>query len=126
VHGVQAGALDRLLDVHRQVQHPLSGQQGAGVLVEDRAAAEREDAVVLGERPPHGGLLDRPEGRLALVDEDLGDGPALLGDDVVVGVPVAHAEPLGEQLSDGGLAHPHRADQHDQRHRAHRTTRLSR
>jgi hypothetical protein len=62
----------------------------------------------------------------SLVDEDLRDRASLRGHDVVVGVAVGHTEPLGEQLSDGGLADPHGADENDQRHRAHRIARLSR
>jgi hypothetical protein len=79
------------------------------------APPQRQDAVVLRERRAHRALLDGAEGGLALVDEDVGDGPALGGDDVVVGVPVADPQPLGQQLPHRGLAHAHGADQHDDR-----------
>src|SRR5690606_19528676 len=98
----------------------------ARVRVQDRAAAEGEDAVVLGEGLTHGLLLQGAEGRLAVLDEDVGDGASLRGDDVLVRVPVAGAEPFGEQVPDGGLADAHRADEDEQRGGGHRTVRWSR
>ena len=80
---------------------------------------------MLTERPPHRPLLDHAEGGLTLVDEDLGDGPTLLGDDVIISVPVGDPQPLGQQEPNGGLAHTHRTDQDHQR-AAHRMARLSR
>src|SRR5690606_14443503 len=122
--GVQAGAPDRFLDVHREVDDPLRGEQGAGAGVEDGAAAERQHAVVSSERPAHGVLLQGAEGVLAVLDEDVGGAAAPGGGDVVVGVPVAAGAALGQQPSHGGLAHANRADQDDQR--AHRTASASR
>ena len=83
--------------------------------------------IVAGERPVHRPLLDGAEGGLALVDEDVGDAAALLGHDVLVGVPESAAQPFGQQRAHGRLADAHRADQDDPRTAtAHRTTRFSR
>ena len=85
----------------------------AGRRVEHRAPAEREHSVVRGQRLAHGLRLQRAEVRLAVVDEDVGDGAALGGLDVGVGVAGADVPGGGEQLGDRGLAGAHRADEHD-------------
>ena len=92
----------------------MAGEPLAGARVEHGAAAEREHAVVLGERRGDRGPLEGAEVRLAGVDEDVGDRAALGRLDVRVGVaerrrPSASAS----RRADRGLAGAHRADQDD-------------
>ena len=92
---------------------PRRSRAGRGV--EHRAAAEGQHARVRAQRLDHGGALEQPEPVLALVDEDLRDLLAGGRLDVVVGVADLDAPPGREQPADGGLAGPHRPDQHHAR-----------
>ncbi len=123
--GVQPDPPDRLVDVHRQVDDPVAGQEPAGRPVEHGTAAERENARMLGDRVPDRPALQGAEPLLALVEEDLRDRLAGRGHDVRVGVAIRGPEPVGEQFAHGRLTDPHRADQDDQRG-AHRIWRWER
>jgi hypothetical protein len=81
----------------------VAGQQLPGLFVGDRAAAQRHHAVVV-QRPLHHRALERPEGLLAVLDEDVAD--RLAGDrgHLVVGVQEADVQPVREQRADAGLA----------------------
>jgi hypothetical protein len=104
----------------------VSDEQLAAGRAEDGAAAQGEDAVVVGERPGDGGLLQRTEVLLAGGDEQVGDGAAGERLDVGVGVAEGHAQRGRDRRPDGGLARRRRTDQHQQRGPAHRNGRASR
>ena len=110
---VEADAGGGVGERHLQEGDAVRLEQDPGVGVEDGAAAEREDAVVGGERVLDRALLQRAEVRLAVVDEDLGDLLAGGGLDVRVGVAEGDAELLGHQPADGGLAGAGGTDQDD-------------
>ena len=86
--------------------------------VDRRSPTERQHAVVLGHRAGHLGPLERPEGRLAVLDEDVGDRAALRGLDGGVGVVQRHPQQLGQRGPHGALARPGRPDEHDARHQS--------
>ncbi len=116
----EADALGRGRQVDVQPDDGAAGaavrdEQCAGVRAGDRAAAEGQHAVVLGQRTGDGALLHGPEVRLAVGDEQVGDRGAGLGLDVVVGVAEGGAQLAGQPGADGGLARGGRPDQHDRR-----------
>ena len=91
----------------------MAGEQVAGGRVEHRSPAERQHAVVGGERLGDRLALQVAEVRLAGVHEDVGDRAPLERLDVGVGVARSDAPGVGQQRADGGLAGAHRADEHD-------------
>ena len=95
--GAEADPLHRVGEADPQEDHGVAGQQLAGGRVEDRAAAERQDAVVGGQRLGHRLALEVAEVRLAGLHEDVGDRAPLRGLDVGVGVAGGDAPGVGEQ-----------------------------
>src|SRR6478609_10909004 len=91
----------------------VADQELAGAGVEHRSPAQRQDAVVGGQRRGDRLALQAPELGLAGVHEDVGDRAALGRLDVLVGVADGDVPGLGQEPGDRGLAGPHRADQHD-------------
>ena len=93
----QAGALHA--GRHRQVEEDdgVSDQLRPGCVGQHRSAAEREDAGMLGERGQHRRLLQFAETRLAVLQEDVRDGPAGRRLDVGVGVAERQAGRPGER-----------------------------
>ena len=53
------------------------------------------------------------EACLAVVVEDVGDGPPGASDDEVVGIDELAPQPFGQQAADGGLARAHEAGEDD-------------
>ena len=94
--------------------------------VEDRAAAQGQDAVVLVQGGEHRVVLQRAERLLAVVDEQRGNGGPGGRLDVGVRVPEGHTETLGDQTTDGGLAGAGRAHEHETRGHGQRIVRWSR
>jgi hypothetical protein len=80
---------------------------------------------VLGHGPGDRRLLQRAEVRLAVLDEDVGDGGAGSDLDVAVGVTESGAEGLGQRRPDGGLTRRRRSDE-DHERPAHRIGSASR
>jgi hypothetical protein len=111
---------DRRVEEHDAVP----GQPLARRLREDRPAAEGQHAVVVRECLGDRILLERAEGGLTVVEEDLRDRLAGHGLDIGVGVAGRCVPGLGEQGPHGGLAGAHGADQDDPR--AHLNLRVSR
>ena len=100
---------------HGEVDHVVPAQDGTGLGRQDGAAAEGEHPRVGGQRLGHGGAFQGPEMGLAVVDEDLRDRFAGRRLDVVVDVAELHAQGVGDQVADGGLAGPGWPDQHTHR-----------
>src|SRR5579875_3967728 len=116
---------DRLAELHLEIDHRVVGEQGSGIVVQDRTAAEGEDAGVGGEPVRHDGLLQLPERRLAVSEKDLRNPLPRPLFDHVVGVLERDGEPRRKGMTHGALARPGRADEDDDgRHQ--RTTRVSR
>jgi hypothetical protein len=80
---------------------------------------------VLGQREGDRSLLQRAEVRLAVLDEDVGDGGARADLDVAVGIAETGAQPFGQRRPDGGLPGRRRPDEDDERP-AHRICSASR
>ena len=79
-----------------------------------RATGHRDHHVRrAGARGPESPGFGLPEGRLAVAGEELGHGGAGLRLDFGVGIEVVPPELPGGELSHGGLARPHHADQQD-------------
>jgi hypothetical protein len=70
---VQADPADRVGQAHVQEDDGVPTKRRARSRVADRAAPESDDALVLCQRGCHGGALQLPECRFAVVDEDVGD-----------------------------------------------------
>ena len=97
-----ADPLVRLPRRHGQVDDGAAGrghrsQQLPGLRVKHRPAAERQDAGPFGQRAGRQLALQRAEGGLAVVDEDVRHRLAGERHHVVVGVPEAHPQPPRHQ-----------------------------
>ena len=77
----------------------MAGQRFAHTFRSDRAAAEGHDAIVLGQRGAHHGLLYTAELLLA-IHEQFGNGAAGGLDDLGVAVQQRHLQRLGQAASD--------------------------
>jgi hypothetical protein len=94
---------------------------GVGRLLEEEAVAELfggataegDDDAALAEQGGQGGGLDVTEVGFAMLGEDLGDGAAVAGFDLMVEIEEAPAEALGEDSAGGGFAGAHEACEDD-------------
>ncbi len=77
------------------------------------AAAEGDDDAALAEEGGEGEGLEVTEVGFALLGEDLGDGAAVAGFDLVIEIEEAPAEAVGEESAGGGFAGAHEAGEND-------------
>ena len=82
-------------------------------LAAGQAAAGGDDVVGLEPQRLHGLGFQAAEHRLAILAEDLGDGPAVAADDHVIGLHEAAPEPPRQQSADRRLPGAHEADEND-------------
>ena len=103
----------RLFVADLQVHHLVAAEHALRRRVQHRPAAQREHRVRPGQQLRGHRVLQLAERGLAVGGEDVPHAaPGALLDDQV-GVHERQAEPLGEQVPDGGLARAHEPDQHD-------------
>ena len=102
----------RLRDVDVEEDRHVPAQRLLRAGVQDRPPAQRDDAVELAQHAQHRLVLERPEGRLALGEEDLGNGHAGDALHLIVGVEEGQAQRMGDERAHRGLAGPGRADEH--------------
>src|SRR4051812_13335597 len=108
-------ALRGIRESDGQERDVVRSKSSARLLVQHSTASEAQDAAVLVERTVDGLRLERAEGFLTIVEEDVSHGLAGLGLDVGVCVAEADAEALGDQLPDRRLACTWWSDQDDDR-----------
>jgi hypothetical protein len=78
-------------------------------------AAEGKDGVLAGQQVDDGPLLEVPEGRLAVLGEDLPDGASPTTLDDQVAVDEGQSQALREHVADRRLAGAHEAHEDDHR-----------
>src|SRR5699024_5844720 len=100
-------------------EHVMSASFLLGGRIHHGPAAQCEHTVVTTQSPQHGGMFLSAEVLLALVEENIGDGPGLSGLDIGIGVPVGHLPELRQQAAHRGFTRSRWADE-DQPGAAHR------
>lgn len=111
---------DRVVDLPRVPVEPEHGsavlQRGDGLRPGRQATAAGDDQIPLPGQRLCRLPLQLPKIRLALAGKDLGNGAALGGLDVLVGVHKPALQPFGQPTAHRGLSAAHHADENDVLH----------